>query len=156
ELRGDVLGFFEDGVKAIREFRRDVKVVFIFDSLEQIRGSLSTEQEVTRSIEVIFSTHLRLLEIPYLHVVYTVPPWLKFVLPGADIVLLPCLRLWDNNQQRSSCEVGISSLYKLVERRFTPEGLTRFFGTNFRNRLARLLELSGGHFRDLLLLLRQT
>jgi hypothetical protein len=156
ELRGDVLGFFEDGVKAIREFRGNVKVVFIFDSLEQIRGSLSTEQEVTRSIETLFSAHLRLLEIPYVHIVYTVPPWLKFVLPGADIVLLPCLRLWDNNPERSGCEAGATSLYRLVERRFTLEGLTRFFGANVRDRLVPLLKLSGGHFRDLLLLLRET
>jgi hypothetical protein len=94
ELRGEVLQFFEDGIKAVRKARGDdAKVVFLFDSLEQIRGSLSNEQEVTHSVEVLFSTHLKLLEIPYVHVVYTVPPWLKFVLPGLGMFVLPCLRL---------------------------------------------------------------
>ena len=50
-------------------------VVFLFDSLEQIRGSLSEEQEVTRSVETLFANYLKLLQIPYLHVVYTVPPY---------------------------------------------------------------------------------
>lgn len=111
ELHAEVTNFFEDGFKAIRKSRgEDTKVVFLFDSLEQIRGSLSNEQEVTRSVELLFSNHLRLLEIPYLHVVYTVPPWLKFVLPGTDIVVLPCLRLWNNDPQRSSCGAGTDAL----------------------------------------------
>lgn len=65
ELLSEVREFFEDGIKAVRKVRgEDAKVVFLFDSLEQIRGSLSNEHEVTHSVEVLFSTHLRSLEIP--------------------------------------------------------------------------------------------
>ena len=157
ELDKHVQKFFEDGFKAIRKERGgDAEVVFLFDSLEQIRGSLSNEQEVTRSVELLFSNHLKLLAIPYLHVVYTVPPWLKFVLPGTHMVVLPCLRMWNNDEHRSACQPGIDALRALVEKRFSPEGLVRFFGPDPFSRADRLIVLCGGHFRDLLLLLRQT
>jgi hypothetical protein len=157
ELRGEVLQFFEDGIKAVRKARGDdAKVVFLFDSLEQIRGSLSNEHEVTHSVEVLFSTHLKLLEIPYVHVVYTVPPWLKFVLKGVDMIVLPCLRLWNNDSGRSECTSGGSALSSLVKKRFNEEGLQRFFGSASLARARKLIVLSGGHFRDLLLLLRET
>jgi hypothetical protein len=157
ELHGEVTCFFEDGFKAIRKLRgADAKVVFIFDSLEQIRGSLSNEQEVTRSVEVLFSSYLKLVALPYLHVVYTVPPWLKFVLPGTNMVVLPCLRIWNKDASRSQCDAGVEALGGLVRRRFTPEGMQRFFGLEPFSRIRRLIELCGGHFRDLLLLLRET
>jgi len=157
ELHAEVTNFFEDGFKAIRKNRGDdAKVVFLFDSLEQIRGSLYDEEEVTRSVRLLFSNHLKLLEIPYLHVVYTVPPWLKFVLPGTDIVVLPCLRLWNNDPPRSPCGPGSDALRSLVTKRFSTDGLVRFFGPDPFSRAGRLIELCGGHFRDLLLLLRET
>ncbi len=156
ELRDEVRQFFEDGVKAIRQRRgNDAKVVFLFDSLEQIRGSLSNEQEVTHSVEVLFSTHLRNLEIPYVHVVYTVPPWLKFVLPGADILVVPCIRLWENHPHRPPWDHGQRALLSVITKRFTPEGMKRFFGPKESERTERFIELCGGHFRDLLLLLRE-
>lgn len=111
ELRREVLQVLRGGYQAVHKARGDdAKVVFLFDSLEQIRGSLSNEHEVTHSVEVLFSTHLKLLEIPYVHVVYTVPPWLKFVLKGVDMIVLPCLRLWNNDSGRSECTSGGSAL----------------------------------------------
>ena len=157
ELHEDVTNFFEEGFTAIRQrVGSDTKVVFLFDSLEQIRGSLSEEEKVTHSVEVLFSNDLRLLEIPNLHVVYTVPPWLKFVLPGVPMVVLPCLRTWNNNDERSVCMSGRDALRSMIRRRFGAEGLTRFFGPDAFARADRIIELSGGHFRDLLLLLHET
>jgi len=157
EFHAEVKAFFEDGFKAIRKSRGDdVQVVFLFDSLEQIRGSLSNEQEVTRSVELLFSNYLKLLAIPYLHVVYTVPPWLKFLLPGMNTIVLPCLRMWKKDAERTQWEPGICALRGLVERRFSAEGLERFFGPNPFSRAGKLIDLCGGHFRDLLLLLRET
>jgi hypothetical protein len=43
-----------------------------------------------------------------------------------------------------------------VKKRFREEGPERFFGPNPLPRIAKLIALSGGHFRDLLLLLRET
>jgi hypothetical protein len=157
ELHGNVLNFFEDGFKAVRKKHgRDAQVVFIFDSLEQIRGSLSEEELVIRSVERLFANHTKLLAIPYVHAVYTVPPWLKFVLPGVQMTVLPCVRLWDNDKPRSECSPGVVGFQSLVEKRFTKEGFERFFGPKPWDRAKRLLDLCGGHFRDLLLLLRAT
>jgi hypothetical protein len=155
ELRAEVNQFFEDGFKSVRKQRgEDTRVVFLFDSLEQIRGSLSNEQEVTRSIERLFSSSM--LAINNLHVVYTVPPWLKFMLHGMDMIVLPCLRLWENNPPRSCCGPGNDALRALIRKRFSSDGLERFFGPDPLPRAQRLIDLCGGHFRDLLLLLRQT
>lgn len=157
ELHGEVMAFFEDGVKAIRRSRgTDKRIVFLFDSLEQIRGSLTDEEHVTRSVGRVFSNYRTLLEIPYVHVVYTVPPWLKFVQPGLHMVLLQCVRMWEREPGRAACEPGIRALESLVEKRFTSGGLVRFFGPAPFKRLGRLIDLCGGHFRDLLLLVRET
>jgi hypothetical protein len=152
-----VARFFEDGFKAIRNGAgEDVEVVFIFDSLEQIRGSLSNEQEVTHSVELLFSTHMKLLHNPYLHEIYTVPPWLKFILPGTKMVVLPCVRLWEKRSHRPPCGPGVQAFRALLEKRFSTEGLRRFFGADPFLQAQRLIDLSGGHFRDLLLLIRET
>ncbi len=157
ELHKQVTVFFEDGLKAIeKESRENVQVVFLFDSLERLRGSLSNEAQVIHSVEALFANHFALLEIPYFHMVYTVPPWLKFVLPGAQVVVLPCVRMWDNTEQRSTCEAGMEAFRGVLTRRFTDAGLLRFFGAKPFDRADELIRLSGGHFRDLLLLLRET
>jgi hypothetical protein len=157
ELHQEVTNFFEDGVKAIRKTRgEDTRIVFLFDSLEQLRGSLTDEAAVMHSVERIFSDHMKFLRMPYVHVVYTVPPWLKFKLPGTEVRLLPCLRLWDRNLQRSLFSPGIDALRSLVLKRFPDGRLERLFGPDPFRRVDRLIELSGGHFRDLLRLLSET
>lgn len=157
EFQREVQAFFKDGCETIRGLRGDdVQVVFLFDSLEQIRGSLSNEQEVMRSVELLFSNYLKLLTIRSLHVVYTVPPWLKFLLPGTHMIVLPCMRMWHKGPDRAEFDPGIRALHKLVEKRFTKEGLERFFGPHPFARAGKLIKLCGGHFRDLLLLLRET
>jgi hypothetical protein len=161
DLKRDVNKFFEDGVKVIRAQRGGnlEGVVFIFDNLEQLRGSLTNEQSVIHSVERLFSQHMRLLEIPYVHVVYTVPAWLKFIYPGGlQIQLLPSIRQWNNDDARSEYAAGWQSLRSLVQRRFGDEDFQAFFdGQNGQSPLAdRLIAMCGGHFRDLLRLLRGT
>ena len=106
ELKNNVDRFFEYGIKEVRKARgEDTQVVFIFDQLEQLRGTLQTEQDVIRSVERIFAVHIDLLKIPYVHAVFTVPPWLKFVLPGTvQITLLSTVHLWNNDAGRSRCK----------------------------------------------------
>jgi hypothetical protein len=156
DLHRDVQDFFETAYKAIRAQRPEAAgVVFLFDSLEQIRGSLSEERKVFSSVEFLFSNYLQFLSIPYLHVVYTVPPWLKFVLKGVDMTVIPCIRTWENDGGRTRCEAGIEAMRELVARRFPQDGAERLLGPEWRVQLDRLIELSGGHFRDMLRLLRE-
>lgn len=164
ELTRLVNTFFEDGVKAIRQQRGDniAGVVFLFDQLEQVRGSLANEQAVIESVIRLFAQHLNLLKIPYVHVIYTVPPWLKFVLHGTmRVTILPSIRQWNNDAARSEYDAGWDSLRSLVHRRFGEEGFKGFFGCeesgeDGKHALAdKLIALCGGHFRDLLMLLRE-
>ena len=161
ELKNQVNRFFEDGIKLLRQDRgADARVVFIFDQLEQIRGTLQTEQEVIRSVERIFAIHIEMLKIPYVHAVYTVPPWLKFVLPAmVQITLLPTVHLWNNDAERSRCEPAWEVFRSLVRRRLSDAGSLRLLGGDeaTRNHLVdRTIAVCGGHFRDLLRLLRDT
>jgi hypothetical protein len=159
ELKNEVNRFFEDGIKEIRRARGDdTRVVFIFDQLEQIRGTLQTEQDVLRSVERLFAIHIDMLKIPYVHAVYTVPPWLKFLLPPlVRITILPTIHLWNNDDERSHCEVGWTALRSLVRRRLGQAEIERVFGAEpVANQLVdRTIDMSGGHFRDLLRLLRE-
>ncbi len=158
ELKNNVDRFFEDGIKQIRGARgEDTQIVFIFDQLEQLRGTLQTEQDVIRSVERIFAIHIDLLRIPYVHAVFTVPPWLKFVLPGTvQITLLSTVHLWNNDAERTRCEPAWAAFHSLVERRFGGEGLRLLFGKPGERQglIDDLIGVCGGHFRDLLRLLR--
>jgi hypothetical protein len=160
ELKNQVDLFFEDGVKAIRELHGpDARVVFIFDQLEQIRGTLQNEQDVLRSVERLFAIHIAMLKIPYVHAVYTVPPWLKFLLPPlVRITILPTIHLWNNDDVRSRHELGWTAFRSLVKRRLGDEGLDRLFGARQASHplVDRIIDVCGGHFRDLLRLLRET
>lgn len=161
ELKNNVDKFIEDGVKAIRgAYSEDTRIVFIFDSLEQIRGSLFNEQAVIQSVERVFSQHHKLLELPYIHAIYTVPPWLKFVMPNniKPIVLLHSIMQWKNDNERTKLDGSGTSLRQLVLERFSEEGFKKFFGDDpnvEHSRADKLIDICGGHFRDLLSLLRE-
>ncbi|MGE0225112.1 MAG: hypothetical protein AB7F35_21185 [Acetobacteraceae bacterium] len=161
-LRQNVSDYCAEVVKRIRlERGADTNVVFLFDQLEQMRGGLLTEQEVIRSIERVFTTHLDYLRIPFLHLVYTVPPWLKFMTPGmmTPMVLLPTRHLWENDADRSPTRSNQALFHAVVRRRMGDDGLARLFGAEpaERERLVdRLIDACGGHLRDLLRLLQET
>jgi len=158
DLSKEARRFFEDGVKEIRRFYdEDKQVVFIFDSLEQLRGSLSNEKEVLQSVERLFANHLSALKIPYVHAIYTVPPWFKFVKIGGRINMLPSIRQWDNDDARSRCHHGCTALNNFIRKRFGDEGYRQFFGADAEGEAMaeKLANVCGGHFRDLLRLLRE-
>jgi hypothetical protein len=162
ELKNQVNAFVEEGVKCVREQMNAPKlpIVFLFDQFEQLRGSRSNEQAVIQSVERLFANHLDLLRLPHVHVIYTVPPWLQFVLPGASLSIetLPCVRLWNNDADRSPYEKGRTLLLDAIAKRFRDEPFRRVFGHDPQGRqeLANtLVTFSGGHFRDLLRLFRE-
>jgi hypothetical protein len=71
------------------------------------------------------------------------------------MTVIPCIRTWENDADRSSCREGIETLRRLVQRRFPPDGIERLLGPGWTETLDRLITLSGGHFRDLLRLFRE-
>lgn len=151
-LEAQVQKFFEDGVKAVQKSHPGRQIVFLFDQLEQIRGSLFNEREVIASVERVFTLHLDRLKLPYIHFVCTVPPWLKFVLPGVKTVTLHSVRQWEKDDARTAYTAGDACLLEVVRKRFDGD-LERFFGDEANAR--ELVAVCGGHFRDLLRLCRE-
>lgn len=77
-MRRQVQAFVEDVVKAVQKKDPDRRVVFLFDSFEKLRGTPSNEQEIMTSIERLFGSSLEILQLPYVHCVYSVPAFVQF------------------------------------------------------------------------------
>ncbi len=153
EVELQVRKFFEDYVKALKERHPgSAGIVFLFDNLEQLRGSLDTERDVIASVRQVFTVHLERLAIPYMHLIYTVPPWLKFLLGAANVEILHSIVQWKNDASRSEDKKGNGCLLSIVEKRFGHEGFLRFFGQ--KDRAESFVKVCGGNVRDLILLLR--
>jgi hypothetical protein len=161
DFEGQVVSFIEDSIKRVRADRGDdTKVVFLFDQLEQLRGGILTEQSVIASVGRIFTLHFDRLKLPYVHVVYTVPPWLKFVVPGmVEMTLLPTPHIWNNDPGRTITWSNWQIFRDVVLQRLGTDGARRLLGQDpaARERLIdQMVGMSGGHLRDLLRLLRET
>jgi hypothetical protein len=155
ELEGQVKKFFEDYRKALDQRHANSGIVFLFDNLEQLRGNaLNEEEEVIASVQKLFSQHLDRLSIPYFHVVYTAPPWLRFAVPGIAMEILPSIVQWKNDPEHTPVHGGDRCLLEVIKRRFGPQGFQRFFASD--EAALPLVRSCGGSLRDLLFLLRQT
>ncbi len=131
------------------------RVVVIADGLEKIGPRREEERgTVEESIEMLFSTHARLLRLPC-HVIYTFPLWLRY--RRADLgasydgepLALPMVKVTDRDG--SPVERGIERLVELISRRVE---LERVFGPDPSSLLRPMILASGGYPRDLLRLVR--
>ncbi|MEW5928826.1 MAG: hypothetical protein AB1941_15295 [Gemmatimonadota bacterium] len=119
-----------------REGNPDKKVVFLIDSVEQIRGVGAEAEDVYKSIENLFSGHADSLKLPLLHVVYTIPPWLPALTPGLGAILgtvhtLPSVHIYQTRSRHPDPD-GLEIMRRIVATRcdcwaqiFTPEQLDR-------------------------------
>ncbi len=154
QLNREIRRYFEQTVQAIKTQYGNKQIVFIFDNLEKIEGAdANTQLEVQRSVEFIFNHHRDKLSLPYIHAVYTIPPWLKFIKPlEGETVELSGVRMWHNNPERTEKEEGIQRLRLLLQKRFEKVeagAWKRFFGTNPDDAADQIIRASGGDIRDL-------
>lgn len=162
ELRSEVHKFFEFGRKQIRDAQGgDRGVVLIFDQFEQLRDTMDTEGRVAESVAMLMANHRADLELPLMHMVFAVPPWLKFKLPEMrKIRLLYNVKLWNNDPKRTSVKSGWAIMQEVIKRRFTPEGMLRYFGKPTKSGkyslAGKLIGASGGHLSDMVFLLRES
>ncbi len=147
-LVADVREFMADCVLRLRKRHgEDRKVVLLLDSIEHLRGTSTNAAEVHASLENLFSGHPDKLRFQSLHVVYTVPPWLKVRSPGVEGdfdggELLPCLKVRDRSGDPFA--PGIGALAEVLERR---GDWRRLLGGE--TALETIVLASGGYLRDL-------
>lgn len=155
-LVDDVRQFVAELIERVRSVRHDpaCSVVLILDSLEQIRGTSVNDREVTDSLVNLFQGHADKLGFADLHVVYTVPPWLKIHSPGittqySGAVTIPCVKV-KAREDDARFEPGIAALRDLVGRR---GDWIRLYGTEAA--FDPVVLASGGYLRDLFRLVQQ-
>jgi len=134
------------------KYGEDTQLVVIFDSVEQFQGTHSNARDVQASLETLFAGHADKLAIPGVHIVYTVPPWLKIRFPGISQVytgayLLPCIKIRDRDG--AVCPEGLAKLEQIIAER---GDWTTLLGG--KDALDRLILNSGGYLRDLFRLLQ--
>ncbi len=155
ELVAQVRRFFEDCKKRLDELHTNSGIVFLFDNLEQLRGvALNEKQEVITSVRNLFSQHLDSLNIPYFHLVYTAPPWLRFAISGIGMEILPSIVQWKGDADHTPVHEGDKALLNVIKRRFGPGGFQEFFGSD--EAALPIVRSCGGSLRDLLFLVRDT
>jgi hypothetical protein len=155
-LVADVHKFFEDCVKALKaRHGDDTEVVVIVDSVEHIRGTFLNARAVQESVETLFAGHAEKLKIPNIHVIYTVPPYLKVrsmnlgMLYGIGAVqVFPAIKVRDDAGVIHT--PGIDALKTVLERR---GDLRRLIGDE--ELIKKIILMSGGNIRDLLRLMSE-
>lgn len=158
-LAADVHRFFEDCVKLLKERHgRDVEVVLLVDSVEQIRGTSANAADVHSSVETLFVGHADKLKIPYLHLIYTVPPYLKVrsanlgaAYDAGAVQIFPAVKLRDQ-KTGEVFDAGLEALTRVVTSRAAGDW-KRLLGRE--ERLREIVLASGGHLRDLLRILSE-
>ena len=155
-LVNDVHGYFELCVNALKKRLGDEReVVLLVDSIEHFRGTYINAQEVQSSVEDLFVSHSERLHLPHLHVVYTVPLYLKIrygnlgaLYEPGGVRMLPALKL--RNRKGELSREGYDAMERVVDARGDWQQLL-----GRRSALDRLIRNSGGHLRDLLRLLAE-
>lgn len=117
--------------------------VFIVDSIDHYRGRSSTFDEVRDSVEVLFSHYASELALPGMHVVYTVPVYVKPT--GWDGDIWPVLNVKVRERSGEDCREGIDLLRQVLAQRAPDGDLERLLGTE----VDRVIRASGGLFREL-------
>ena len=153
----DAHRFCQDTVSFIRKKSKDndKKVVLLVDSVEQIRGiGIDGSVEVHQSVQNLFLGHVTSLQIPMLHIVYTIPPYLPALVPGlgrqlggAMLCTLPSIHV--KNKDNTIDQMGLDIMQEVITKRYPQWRI--FFNPEQINCLA---IASGGDLRDFFRLLR--
>ena len=155
-LVDEVRDFFSNCIESLAKATTNRReIVLLLDSIEHIRGTTVNADDVHSSVETLFVSHADRLKLPGVHVVYTVPPYLKVRFnnlgalyePGG-VQMLPAFKLRDQNG--THLEDNYSAIEKVVGKRGEWQKLLPS-----RDSLYRLIRYSGGHLRDLLRLVAE-
>ena len=157
QLRDEIADFFQELVSQNRVKNPDTRgVVVIVDSLEKLRGTLENDAMVQASVEGLFVHHADKLRFGSHHMVYTVPTYLLFTAPGmlqydGPVRPVPIPHLHNRNGDTDTdAQQTMSELVEVVEKRVPWKDML-----GERELLHRVIHSSGGHLRDIFIILRQ-
>lgn len=150
-LVAEVRDFVHECAAAVERAHPGQPLVLLLDSVEHIRGTAVNAEDVANALVTLFHGHGDKLRFPDLHVVYTVPPWLKIKEPAASAgfdaaVQLPCVSV--TSRDRTPLAGGRSALHAALSARGPWNDLLSPADAD------RLVAQSGGHLRDLMRLVR--
>ncbi|OJT20922.1 hypothetical protein BO221_28920 [Archangium sp. Cb G35] len=152
-LTRDVRAYVEECVKKVKaRYGPDTEVVLLVDSMEHIRGTITNAAAVQDSVINLLVQHSDKLHFDYLHVVYTVPPYLKILQPNlgslyepGGLQMIPTLKVRLKDENRTPFQPALDLLEKLISER---GDWKRLLGPESRAVVDELSLLSGGHLRD--------
>ncbi|TFH51263.1 hypothetical protein E4J66_12575 [Actinomyces viscosus] len=139
-FKEEMHAFFSDLVSSLPANKTPV---FIVDSIEHYRGRSSTFDEVRDSVESMFSLYASELALPGMHVVYTVPVYVKPTGWGGEI--WPVLNVKVRERSGENCQEGIDLLRQVLAQRAPDGDVERLLGAE----VDRVIRASGGLFREL-------
>lgn len=154
QLYDEVAAFLRDLLPPA-DPEHDQGSVLIVDGLEKLRGTSANDQDVQRSIEALFVHHASKLKFRSHHLVYTVPTYLQFTAPGAlpydgrPFVPVPHVRSRHGDADPVA-QQNLRELREVVRRRIPVDLI--FADTEA---LDTIINASGGHLRDLFLILQR-
>jgi len=155
----EVRGFVGECVLALRKRHGgDASLVLIVDSIEHARGTTANEADIFAGVERLFGQHDDKLRLPDVHVIYTVPPWLRVRRPnigslydGEGLYVIPAHKVRERGTGDAPGAVytaGVDHLRALVHKRGGPGDIDRLLGD--AENLDRIILQTGGHLRDLM------
>lgn len=107
-LAAQVREFARDVVKDWRQqYGEDKQVILILDSLERLRVTGADAGVCYDAISRTFDQNAEYLKLEHIHVVYSVPPYLPFLLPrigsyfGVDVCTLPHVKVFQTPEKKS-------------------------------------------------------
>jgi hypothetical protein len=158
-LRHDTHEFVGEVVATLkRRFPKAPGVVFLFDSLERLRGPENEFKTTMDSVVRVLIQYADFLQLPDCHVVLTVPPYAALMRPDLSdkydnlFTVLPAIKVLERGPDETPFPDGILAMATIVEKRIPVD---RIFGAARRELLQKLIISSGGHVRTLLLFLRE-
>lgn len=129
-------------------------LVVVIDSLEKLRGTVTTWNTVLESADRVFSD-VGHLNLP-IHVVYTVPPALVSRKRFDQIDFMPMIKLHHHPRDGGGrFQDGYDAAMELVLQRVPHKDLAELFGSQTEQRIEQLIEWSGGYPRELIRLLHE-
>lgn len=152
-FRTEVHAFVSECLKRLKQRHgQDTQLVILYDSIEHLRGTTSNANEVTASVEALFRGHADALRFPFVHTVFTVPPWLRLQHAGVGerfdgYCQIPCVKVRERARQQGDIvdfQPGLDVLWRVACKRGDPTWLL-----GGRPEFDELARASGGYLRDL-------